>query len=1034
MKRLLTLLCILVSASVSGQVWLRGVAIAPDGRDIAFTYKGDIYLVPATGGTARPLTSDPAFDGYPRWSPDGRQLAFASARYGGLCVMVVPREGGVARRLTTHSNQEIPVAWADTATVLFSRAGTPTVQDMAFPSNTFKHIYKVRARGGRPTLWSELTMGDVSVNPSGDVLYDDIKGYEDPFRKHHRSPMARDIWQRHGDRYTRLTTFEGEDRNPVWAADGKSFYYLSERDGTMNVYRGDTPLTHFTLNPVRFLTATRDNLLCFLHDGRIYTLREGEAPREVPVNIIDDKQLSDVERATATSGASAVCVSPKGKEVAFILNGDVYVTSTDYKTTRQITATPERERTVSFSADGRTLVYDSERDGRWSIFTTTIVNKDEKQFAYATELRETRLTDPAVTSFQPAFSPDGKRIAYLARRTELRVMDADGGHDHVVMPDTLQYSYSDGDQHFAWSPDSRHLLTEYIGHGGWNLTDVALADADGREPLVNLTQSGYDEGAARWALGGKAILFQSDREGLRAHGSWGAQRDVYITFLDREAYERFLMTKEEAERDPADTTKKDKHWQPDLTDLPARTLRLTPASGSISDAVLSPDGTKLYYIAYYNGAAGLWVNDLREHKNELRLRGVSGGNLSLTPDGKTAYMGNGAITRIDLNACQTKDIPFEAFTTRHPARQYAYLLEHIWQQTREKLYDPQMNGANWDSLHAVYRRYLPYINNGYDFAEMASEMLGELNVSHTGCRYGGTGVRLTTASLGVILDDTYEGDGLRIEEVIAGSPLYTCRKAQAGDIITHIDGTEIRAGEDYFPLLAGKAGRATRLTIRPRKGKAEDVVIRPLTFGGEQELLYTRWVRRNERLVDSLSRGQVGYVHIEAMNGESFHTLYREALSEKNRQRRALIVDTRHNGGGWLHNDVCQLLSGRTTMRYEPRGQFIGNDPFDRWTKPSCMLTCEDNYSNAHGTPWLYKELGIGPLIGAPVAGTMTAVWWETIGGFTFGIPQVGARDPRGQYLENQTLLPNLLVLNTPEQQLAGEDKQIEAAVREMMK
>ena len=186
--------------------------------------------------------------------------------------------------------------------------------------------------------------------------------------------------------------------------------------------------------------------------------------------------------------------------------------------------------------------------------------------------------------------------------------------------------------------------------------------------------------------------------------------------------------------------------------------------------------------------------------------------------------------------------------------------------------------------------------------------------------------------------------------------------------------------------------------------------------------------------MDSLSGGRLAYVHIKAMNGESFHDLYRELLSDKNRQRDAAIVDVRHNGGGWLHNDVCALLSGKRTVRFMVRGQYIGDDPYNRWVKPSCMLVCEDDYSNAHGTPWLYKELGIGKLIGTPMAGAMTAVWWENIGGYVFGIPMVGNMDDRGKLLENQELTPDIECYITPQDQLSGHDTQLETAVREMLK
>ena len=237
--------------------------------------------------------------------------------------------------------------------------------------------------------------------------------------------------------------------------------------------------------------------------------------------------------------------SIKNKEIAFILHGDVYVTNIDYKTTKRITNTPEQERNLDFSPDGRSLVYSSERNGVWQIYRSTIKNKDEKQFAYATDITEERLTKGDKVSMQPKYSPDGKEIAFFENRADLRIMNLASKQVRTVLDGKYVYSYSDGDLWFEWSPDSRWLLSCYIGVGGWHSPDVALVDASGKKAPYNLTNSGYSTGYAKWALGGKGMIFTSDRAGYRSHGSWGSEDDVYLMFFDLDAYERFLMTKEE---------------------------------------------------------------------------------------------------------------------------------------------------------------------------------------------------------------------------------------------------------------------------------------------------------------------------------------------------------------------------------------------------------------------------------------------------------------------------------------------------------
>ena len=1044
-------------------LWMRYPAISPDGKKIAFAYKGDIFCVDANGGEARQLTTNPAYDYKPVWSPDGAKIAFASNREGGFDVYVMDARGGEPRRLTTNSANETPMVWSDNNHILFQSAVMPTAESIIF-ADSFSQVYEVDTEGRRPKMYSTLQMEDISINGNGDVLYHDNKGYEDKWRKHHTSPIARDIWLKKDGKFSKLTSFAGEDRSPVWAADGQSYYYLSEQDGTFNIYinkvAGGNPqqLTRFSGNPVRFLSSSKDGKLCFGYDGEIYTLNAGGQPTKVNVRIVADKNDRDLVRQINSYGATEISVSPSGKEIAFVMHGDVYVTSVEYRTTKRLTDTPEQERDICFAPDGRSVVYASERGGVWQIYVTSIKNKDEKSFAYATELTEERLTNNNATSQMPKYSPDGKMVAYFEDRGDLRVIDVKSKDIITVLEGKNNYSYSDGDLWFEWSPDSRWLLSSYMGGGGWNSNDIALVDAEGKKAPVNLSNSGYTETSARWVLDGKAILFASDRAGYRSHGSWGAEFDAYLMFLDLDAYDYFRMTKEEAEI--ADKNDKDKKKEEekkekdekknkddeevkvekvkplvfDLDNCRDRIVRLTNNSSRMSDAILSKDGTKLYYITRFEAGNDLWEKDLREGKTKILVKGVGHGGMQMDKDGKNVYLCGNGIKKVDLGSGSTKNIDFEAWFNMKPYDERQYLFDHIWRQVKDKFYDVNLHGVDWEAKRKTYERFLPYINNNFDFAEMLSEMLGELNASHTGCRYYASGASLRTASLGLFLEEKWDGDGLKIKEVIKRGPFAVKKTGvKAGDIIESIDGVKIVANADYNALLDGKAGKPVRIGV---KGKKEDIVIKPISYGELDELLYKRWVDRNRAFVDSISGGRVAYVHVKAMDSESFRKVYEELLSENNRTRDAVVVDERHNGGGWLHDDLCTLLSGKEYQQFVPRNKYIGSDPYNKWTKPSCVLICEDDYSNGHGFPWVYKELGIGKLIGAPVAGTMTAVWWERLmdSSLVFGIPQVGCRDMRGVYGENTTLHPDIEVYNTPEDYINGYDRQLERAVREMMK
>lgn len=1064
-KEILTGLALIVSLGAGAAVetqplWLRNPAVSPDGQSVAFTYRGDVYTVPVTGGRATQLTTSPAYDTAPVWSPDGSRIAFASDREGSLDVFIVDREGGTPRRLTTNSAAETPLAFLNDTTVVYSSQLEPSRKAALGPFQGQTYTVSTTP-GSRPALFMSLPAMRMSVN-GNQLIYQDRKGYEDPLRKHERSAGTSDIWTVTLDeggsaekgKFTKLTRFDGPDQSPVWnpAVPGE-YFYVSEEDGTLNVYRANVngdekqQLTRFTTHPVRHLSGSADGrTLVFTRDGRLYTLTPGSEPLPMDITIAADLYTPDAVKSTIRQGASNIAVSPSGDELAFVARGNVYVTSMDFATTKQITSTPEQERTVSFSPDGKTLVYDSERDGVWQLFTAKIKNPDEAQFAYATEIEEQPLYKSDKPAFQPAFSPDGKKVAFLEDRTALRVLDLASKKVITVLPDTVNYSYEDGDMEFEWSPDSRWLFSTYMANGGWNNPDIAIVAADGSK-VMDLTQSGYNDNNPHWTQDGKALLWASDRNGYRSHGSWGAEEDVYIMFLDGQAYDRFRRTEEEVKLDEKAKTKEDaddekegktkkkekdeKDKKPvefDLNNAKYRTARLTAASSQLGDFYLDEKGENLYYI----NAEGLWERNLKEGDVKLIIKDAL--DIMPTPKGDALIVATAAgLGKYSLEGGDIEALEYEAPLALNSAAEREYIYDHMLRQVSDKFYDPNLHGVDWEMYGKEYRKFLPHISNNYDFAEMLSEILGELNASHTGGRYRPAPKALPTATLGAFFDETWSGDGLKVAEILPTGPLAS-KEADIvpGEIIMAIDGEKIKAGKDYYPLLENKVGKKVRLSVSGKDGKERTVYVRPIA--GTTDLLYNRWVERNRAMVDSLSGGRIGYVHVRNMDSPSFRAVFEDMLG-KHRNADAIVVDTRFNGGGWLHNDLAILLGGKEYVRYTPRGRYIGSEPFTQWFKPSVLLVNEGNYSDGHGGPYAYKYLGLGDIIGAPIPGTMTAVWWENQvdPSLIFGIPQTTSTDMTGKPLENHQLEPDIIIYNDPGDALNGIDTQLQGAVKHLL-
>ena len=1033
-------------------LWMRSPAISPDGTSIAFTYRGRVYVVDRAGGEAKPLTEREFRATDPVWSPDGKAVAFSAAVLNVGDVYLAPLDGGEIRRLTYDELMDIPLAFTpDGRDLVYFAAGIGAMEaNFLDPLTVFPQgqTLSVPAAGGRERAFMPIPTQKASISPDGNlVAYAFSRSEEVPQRKRQISDGTSDIWifDRTTGRHRQLTHHRSNEKSPVFSADGAFVYFTAEMpaDGetkvdakpvSTNVWRmatdGKSPPEQISFHdtlPVRGLSVSRDGVLSYGYDGEIWTLVPGNAPQKVAIRIAQGTLAVGATPLKVNDQVTELTVSPDGAEIALVARGDVYVVDAKSGKTRRITATAQAERSVGFSPDGRKLLYASDRQVDWDLFESRIVRAGDSGFVEAADIEETVLLDTDTDLLQPLYSPQGDKVAYRDGRNALKALDIASGAIVEALPDSATYSYSEGDQSHAWSPDGAYLTTTGFALGN---REVVVIDA-ATGVRHNLSMNGFADTAPRFSRDGALLYWQSDRFSMRQLDSQTATTDVVGAFLSREGAESFAKGRAVA-AGPVD-----------FDGAPERNRRLTQTTQLIAFADLSADGRTLNLVALLPQQQRYAGYAIDAHSGAARLlfeRAAAGDEtFAVAQDGKTLYVsGSGPLDAYDLGTGAVRAIAFDTTAPHDYRAEMTYLFEHQWRFVQSKFYDAKMHGVDWPKLRDLYAKHLPHLAHWEDFAELMAELQGELNASHMFSRFAaGEPYWDKIGSLGLYYDRSHVGPGVKIAGVLAGGPADVADSLLVpGALIMTVDGVTIGPDAGIAPLLNHTAGKTVLLGVAaPGSGAIAEQTVTPVTNVEEVTLAYRRWIDQRRAIVKERSGGRLGYVHVAAMNDEEMHKVYAELMGRYSDAEGA-IVDVRFNTGGLLHDQLVAFLTGtRHSGLVTRNGVALGLSPYNRWARPTALVQNAFSYSDGSIFPAYYKREALGPSVGDRVPGTGTAVYTtpQLEPRLEFGVAQLGFRTQEGQFFENTEIVPDTLVPTEPNFIAEGRDPQLEAAVKALL-
>lgn len=1037
----------LILASPSDAVPALGArhpALSPDGSQLAFDWRGDIWIVPVEGGVAWRLTDHVAHDAFPRWSPDGREIAFSSVRHGNPDIFVAGIDGGAPVRLTFHSNWDRILDWSpDGQTLYFG----------AWRGGRWRTIFSVPRAGGLPARVTHDRSFNAAVSPDGKwIAY--VRGYTYWWRKHYRGPASREIWVRalNGGESYRITNWEGHDDHPQWSHDSQALYFQSERDdGVLNVYRqelsfdGDrlapagepTQLTQMTGDGCRFLSVSADGRFAtFERMGHIYVVPTvGGEPRRVEIECPGDPKRNEVVRSIKHSGATDFAFAPGEKEIAFVVEGEIYaavIKDDELKDPIRLTETDAREKDLVW-LDEHTLIYVSDRHGGDDLFMVRSVDEEEPRLGRSRYREETRLTDSPETEYLPAVSPDGETILYRRGTGFLWTMNPDGSDQKLLIdePNVL---------HHSWSPDSRYVAYSFTTLG--YAEDIFIHEMGGDGPPINVSNHPNDDFHPLWSDDGKRLSWASrtDDGFYNIKYLWLTHEEADKSRAEREREEEEAEEAEPEEDENGEEEEEELEVKIDFDDLPDRIRTVATVRGYYWDYDASPDGKHYALRTDVVEDMELWTVDWDGDNLRRMTRGGANPDRMLWSEDneKVRYLSGGRIYEIvNEDGASPTGLSFSVELTVDAEKRRLQKFNEAWRLLNDGFYDSEFHGVDWAAMREKYEPLAAVAVMHNDLNDVIAQMIGELNASHLGIYGPGGDGGDATGWLGFRPDDSYDGPGVKVAERLNRGPLdRENSRVEPGEVIYAIDGVEIGPRENFYPLLNHKTGKEVDLIVGGEGRRNErKITVEPTNGGRVWNLGYKQWMDERRSMVDELSGGRIGYLHMEAMGNHDWDQFIEDIFS-KARDKDGLILDVRNNNGGRIHDRVLTFLSRRTYIYERSRGERESTyNSLYRWDGPIVMLTNEASYSDGEIFPLGFKELGLGTIVGMPTFGAVIGTNdVELIDGTGFRVPGTGWYRMDGRNLENDPVTPHILVDSVPEEGMHGRDAQLEAGVAECLR